>query len=74
MAVFSRLLEGGRGGWLGRCPCGTALALDINQVLDEIVAEQEGEFDADTRWAIAWFYEVGVGFDMGEYWTRTRLL
>jgi putative DNA methylase len=32
----------------------TALAL-INQVLDEVLAEQEGEFDADTRWAVAWF-------------------
>ncbi len=31
-----------------------ALAL-INQVLDETLAEQEGEFDADTRWALAWF-------------------
>ena len=27
----------------------------INQVLDETLAEQEGEFDADTRWALAWF-------------------
>jgi putative DNA methylase len=32
----------------------TALAL-INQVLDEVLAEQEGEFDADTRWAVIWF-------------------
>lgn len=32
----------------------TALAL-INQSLDEVLAEQEGEFDADTRWAVAWF-------------------
>jgi putative DNA methylase len=37
----------------------TALAL-INQALDEVVAEQEGEFDADTRWAIAWFQESGL--------------
>jgi len=36
----------------------TALAL-INQALDEILAEQEGEFDADTRWALAWFEECG---------------
>lgn len=27
----------------------------INQVLDEVLAEQEGDFDADTRWALAWF-------------------
>ncbi len=32
----------------------TALQL-INQALDEVLAEQEGEYDADTRWAIAWF-------------------
>lgn len=32
----------------------TALQL-INQTLDEFFAEQEGEFDAETRWALAWF-------------------
>ena len=48
----------------------TALAL-INQALDEVVAEQEGEFDADTRWAIAWFEEVGM--DVGEF-GRAELL
>lgn len=37
----------------------TALAL-INQVLDEVLAEQEGEFDADTRWAIAWYEQFGL--------------
>ena len=37
----------------------TALAL-INQVLDEVLAEHEGEFDADTRWAVAWFEQYGV--------------
>jgi len=41
-----------------------ALAL-INQVLDETLAEQEGDFDADTRWALAWFEQVG--FDESEY-------
>jgi putative DNA methylase len=38
----------------------TALQL-INQTLDEVLAEQEGEFDADTRWAIAWFEQFGTG-------------
>ncbi len=38
----------------------TALQL-INQVLDEVLAEQEGEFDADTRWAVAWFEQFGTG-------------
>ena len=32
----------------------------INQILDEVLAEQEGEFDADTRWALAWFEQYGV--------------
>jgi putative DNA methylase len=41
-----------------------ALAL-INQILDEALAEQEGDFDADSRWALAWFDQSG--FDAGEY-------
>jgi putative DNA methylase len=35
-----------------------ALAL-INETLDGVLAEQEGHFDADTRWAVAWFDEHG---------------
>jgi putative DNA methylase len=41
-----------------------ALAL-INQTLDEALAEQEGDFDADSRWALTWFEQSG--FDEGEY-------
>ena len=41
-----------------------ALAL-INRVLDEVLAEQEGDFDADSRWAVAWFEQHG--FEEGEY-------
>lgn len=41
-----------------------ALAL-INQILDETLAEQEGDFDADSRWALAWFEQSG--FTEGEY-------
>jgi putative DNA methylase len=41
-----------------------ALAL-INATLDEVLAEQEGDFDADTRWALAWFEQYG--FADGEY-------
>ena len=41
-----------------------ALAL-INQTLDEVLAEQEGDFDADSRWAVAWFEQYG--FAEGEY-------
>lgn len=36
----------------------TALIL-INKVLDEILTEQEGDFDAETRWALAWFEQYG---------------
>lgn len=38
----------------------TALSL-INQTLTEVLSEQEDEFDADTRWAIAWFEQNGFG-------------
>ena len=41
-----------------------ALAL-INQILDEVLAEQEGDFDADSRWAVAWFEQHG--FAEGDY-------
>jgi putative DNA methylase len=41
-----------------------ALAL-INEVLDETLAAQEGDFDADTRWATVWFDEHG--FADGEF-------
>ena len=43
---------------------GEALSL-INQTLDEVLAEQEGDFDADTRWALAWFEQSG--FAEGDY-------
>lgn len=36
-----------------------ALSL-INQALDDLLTEQEGEFDADTRWAIAWYEQFGL--------------
>ena len=41
-----------------------ALAL-INRTLDEALAEQEGDFDADSRWALAWFEQHG--FNEGDY-------
>jgi putative DNA methylase len=69
MAVFSRyskVMEGDGSPMTVR----TALEL-INQGLDEIVAEQEGEFDADTRWAIAWFQELGM--EVGDF-GRAELL
>lgn len=63
MAVFSRynkVLEADGSPMRVR----TALTL-INQTLDEILAEQEGEFDADTRWAVAWFEQQG--FTEGQF-------
>ena len=33
----------------------------INAVLDEILEEQEADFDPDTRWAVAWFDQYGLG-------------
>ncbi|MDA8348015.1 MAG: DUF1156 domain-containing protein [Pseudomonadota bacterium] len=47
-----------------------ALAL-INQVLDEALAEQEGDFDADSRWALTWFEQQG--FAEGEYGIAEQL-
>ena len=51
-------------------PVRQALAL-INQMLDEALAEQEGDFDADTRWALAWFEQLG--FAEGEFGVATVL-
>ena len=45
-------------------PVREALAL-INQTLDEVLAEQEGYFDSETRWALAWFEQAG--FNEGDY-------
>lgn len=41
-----------------------ALAL-INATLDEALAKQEGDFDAASRWALAWFEQFG--FNDGEF-------
>ncbi len=63
MAVFSRyskIIESSGHPMTVR----TALAL-INQTLDEVITEQEGDFDADTRWALAWFDQYGI--DAGPY-------
>jgi len=63
MAVFSRysrVMEADG----SEMPVRAALTL-INQALDEILAQQEGEFDADTRWAIAWFEQFGM--QVGEF-------
>jgi len=57
MAIFSRyktVLEADGSPMRVRA----ALVL-INQALDEYLAEQEGEYDSDTRWALAWFEQYG---------------
>ena len=41
-----------------------ALAV-VNTVLDEALTEQEGDFDSDSRFAVAWFDEFG--FSEGEF-------
>ena len=51
---FARIIE----------PDGTALSVRkalalINQILDEVQSEQEGDFDPDTRFAIQWFSQYG---------------
>jgi putative DNA methylase len=59
---YSRVLESNGRSMTVR----TALSL-INQTLTEVLSAQEDEFDADTRWAIAWFEQHGFGEgDFGE--------
>ncbi|GAA1399257.1 hypothetical protein GCM10009613_54640 [Pseudonocardia kongjuensis] len=63
MAIFSRhsvvLNDDGQ-------PMRVRAALSmINEVLDEVLSEQEGDFDADTRFALAWFRQHG--FDTGDF-------
>jgi putative DNA methylase len=58
MAVYSRyrrVLEADGSSMTVR----TALTL-INQEMDAYLTEQEGEYDADTRWALAWFEQFGM--------------
>ena len=43
----------------------------INQTLDEALAEQEGDFDADSRWAVTWFEQSG--FAEGDYGVAEQL-
>jgi len=43
----------------------------INKTLTEVLSEQEDDFDADTRWALAWFEQFG--FDAEEYGVAENL-
>jgi putative DNA methylase len=56
MAVFSRHRQVTE-------PDGSAMRVRtglqlINQVLDEVLAEQEGDFDTESRWCVKWFEQV----------------
>jgi putative DNA methylase len=69
MAVFSRFsnvidADG------NRLSVRTALTL-INQVLDESLAERDGDFDSESRWALTWFDENG--FMDGDYGLAEQL-
>jgi putative DNA methylase len=59
MAVFSRyarVIEADG----SNVPVQRALHV-INQVLDELLAEQDGDLDAYTRFAVAWYEQYGLG-------------
>jgi putative DNA methylase len=63
MAVFSRYAQVNE-------PDGSAMRVRpalalINQVLDEVLSQQEGDFGADTRWCLEWF--KSYGFDTGPF-------
>lgn len=52
----------------------TALAL-INDALDELLAEQEADFDPDTRWCVSWFEQFGMNegqFGVAETLSRAK--
>jgi putative DNA methylase len=63
MAVFSRYARVNE-------PDGSAMRVRIalaliNQVLDEVLSQQEGDFEAGTRWCLEWF--KSYGFDPGPF-------
>jgi putative DNA methylase len=73
MAIFSRfarVLEADGGAMRVRA----ALVL-INEALDELLAEQEADFDSDTRWCVAWFDQYGMSdgpFGVAETLSRAK--
>jgi putative DNA methylase len=63
MAVFSRYARVNE-------PDGSSMKVRpalrlINQVLDEVLSQQEGDFGPDTRWCLEWF--KSYGFDQGPF-------
>ncbi len=69
MAVFTRYTEIMEAD--GSAMTVRAALAEINKCLDEVLAEQEGELDADTRWALAWFDQHG--FNEGPYGSAETL-
>jgi putative DNA methylase len=69
MAVYTRYAKVVDAG-SNPVPVRDALSL-INQILDETLAEQEGDFDADSRFALTWFEQFG--FEAGEFGTADVL-
>lgn len=73
MAVFSRyaqVLEADG----SRMPVRSAL-IEINRVLDETLAEQEGDMDPDTRFCVAWFEQYGTAersYGEAEVWFTAK--
>ncbi|MBY0405415.1 MAG: hypothetical protein K2X66_16055, partial [Cyanobacteria bacterium] len=53
-----------------KMPVKTALQL-INEALDDYLTEQEGDYDADTRFAITWFEQFGM--KEGDYGVAEQL-
>jgi putative DNA methylase len=45
--------------------------VQINAILDEVVRDQEGDFDTDSRFCVSWFEQFG--FDPGPYGTAQTL-
>jgi putative DNA methylase len=69
MAVFSRyssVIEADG----SRMPVRSALAR-INEILDQALNEQEGDFDPTTRFAISWYRQHG--YDRGEFGDANNL-
>ncbi|WP_440098491.1 DUF1156 domain-containing protein [Streptosporangium sp. H16] len=69
MAVFSRYAQVAEAD--GSPMRVRAALILINQMLDEVLSEQEGDFDADTRFCIKWF--ESYGFDIGIYGSAETL-
>ena len=69
MAVFSQFSKVVEADG-AKMPVRRALQI-INEVLDEVISEEETEFDRDTRWAVTWYRQFGL--NPGPYGTAETL-